>query len=297
MSDDKKYYYLKLRADFFDSDEIVVMESMQDGHLYCNILLKLYLRSLRNEGKLMFNDRIPYNSNVLAQVVRHPVGVVEKAIKVFQDFGLIEILDNGAIYLLDIQTYIGLSSSEADRKRLYRKKIDAEKQKLLPKGQMSEKCPDKYPPEIEIERKIEREIDIEIENNIMSTKKEDNHLAMIKYDVDHQYYQIAKYLKDKILLINDKSKVPTDNPKSMEKWADDVRKIIKLDKRTLDEFKEIIDFTFKSDFWATVIQSPAGLRKNWDKVFAQMKRPKASNSNVISFDRQMEVCREFLEEG
>lgn len=142
--------------------------------------------------------------------------------------------------------------------------------------------------------KNEKNERIKDSNNIMS---EDNHLAMIKYDVDHQYYQIAKYLKDKILLINDKSKVPTDNPKSMEKWADDVRKIIELDKRTTGEFKEIIDFTFKSDFWATVIQSPAGLRKNWDKVFAQMKRPKASNSNVISFDRQMEVCREFLEEG
>ena len=58
MSDNKKYYYLKLKDNFFDSDSLIVLESMQDGYLYSNILLKLYLRSLKNDGKLMFNDVI-----------------------------------------------------------------------------------------------------------------------------------------------------------------------------------------------------------------------------------------------
>ena len=61
MSDNKKYYYLKLKDNFFDSDQMIVLESMPDGYKYSNILLKLYLRSLKNDGKLMFNDRIPYN--------------------------------------------------------------------------------------------------------------------------------------------------------------------------------------------------------------------------------------------
>ena len=52
MSDNKKYYYLKLKDDFFDSDSLIVLESMQDGYLYSNILLKLYLRSLKNKGRL-----------------------------------------------------------------------------------------------------------------------------------------------------------------------------------------------------------------------------------------------------
>jgi predicted phage replisome organizer len=111
MADNKKYYYLKLKDNFFDSDSMIVLESMPDGYLYSNILLKLYLRSLKNEGKLMFNDRIPYNSTILAQVVRHNVGVVEKALKIFKELDLIEIMDNGAIYILDIQNFIGHSSS------------------------------------------------------------------------------------------------------------------------------------------------------------------------------------------
>src|SRR5699024_2444910 len=156
LSDNKKYYYLKLKDNFFDSDQMIVLESMPDGYKYSNILLKLYLRSLKNDGKLMFNDRIPYNSTILSQVTRHSVGDVEKAVQIFRELNLIEVLDNGAIYITDIQNFIGESSTEADRKRAYRAKIEKEKQNLLPEGQMSDKCPDKSPPEIEIE--IEKEI-------------------------------------------------------------------------------------------------------------------------------------------
>ena len=45
MADNKKYYYLKLKENFFDSDEMVLLESMPDGYLYSNILLKMYLKS------------------------------------------------------------------------------------------------------------------------------------------------------------------------------------------------------------------------------------------------------------
>lgn len=168
MSDNKKYYYLKLKDNFFETDGMIVLESMQDGYLYSNILLKLYLRSLKYEGKLMFNDRIPYNPSILAQVTRHKVGVVEKALKIFVELDLIDILDNGAIFMTDIQNYIGKSSTEADRKRDYRHRIEVEKTgKLLTNGQMSDKCPDKTPPEIDIELEKELKIEKEIISDVV----------------------------------------------------------------------------------------------------------------------------------
>ncbi len=60
-------------------------------------------------------------------VVGGKVGTVEKAIKTLEQMGFIEILDNGAIYMTDIQNFIGQSSTEADRIRNYRKTINAEK--------------------------------------------------------------------------------------------------------------------------------------------------------------------------
>ena len=59
MSDNRKYYYLKLKENYFDDDSIVLLESMQDGVLYSNILLKLYLKSLKHGGRLQLDEDMP----------------------------------------------------------------------------------------------------------------------------------------------------------------------------------------------------------------------------------------------
>ena len=164
MSDNKKYYYLRLKDNFFDSDELKILESMKDGYLYSNILLKLYLRSLKNDGKLVVNERIPYSADMLASVTGHQVGTIKQALSVFKDLGLIDVLDNGAIYMLDIQNFIGKGSSEADRKREYRQRIETDRTNVQTNlRQIS----DKSTPEIE----IELEKDIEIEKEIYSSAK------------------------------------------------------------------------------------------------------------------------------
>lgn len=130
MAESKKYYYLKLKEDFFDSDELKILESMKDGYLYSNILLKLYLKSLGSSGRLMYRNVIPYTSEILATLTGHQVGTIEKALDIFKKLELIEILDNGAIYMMDIQNFIGRSSSEADRQREYQNRLKAEKEVL-----------------------------------------------------------------------------------------------------------------------------------------------------------------------
>ena len=168
MSDNKKYYYLRLKENFFDSDELKILESMKDGYLYSNILLKLYLRSLKNDGKLVVNERIPYNAEMLASVTGHQVGTIKQALSMFKELGLIEVLENGAIYMLDIQNFIGKGSTEADRQRLYDRRISEErKQNKLTQSRNLEEICKKSTPEIE----IELEKDIEIEKEIHSSAK------------------------------------------------------------------------------------------------------------------------------
>ena len=168
MSDNKKYYYLRLKENFFDSDELKILESMKDGYLYSNILLKLYLRSLKNDGKLVVNERIPYNAEMLASVTGHQIGTIKQALSMFKELGLIEVLENGAIYMLDIQNFIGKGSTEADRQRLYDRRISEErKQNKLTQSRNLEEICKKSTPEIE----IELEKDIEIEKEIHSSAK------------------------------------------------------------------------------------------------------------------------------
>ena len=162
MADCKKYYYMRLKENFFDTNEMKVLESMQDGYKYSNILLKLYLLSLQSDGKLMLNERIPYNSQMIATITRHSVGDVEKALVLFKDLGLIEILDSGAIYMLDIQKYIGKSSTEADRQREYQRKISCSKE-------ICKESNKKSTPKIEIE--LEKDIEIDIDTDKKKKKK------------------------------------------------------------------------------------------------------------------------------
>ena len=132
MSDNRKYYYLKLKENFYNSETMVILESMQDGLLYSNLLLKMYLMSLKSGGILMLNDHLPHTPQTIATFTRHQVGTVERALKVFLEFGLVEILTDGAYYMADIQLLIGQSSTEGERKKKERMRL--KRQKLLPSG-------------------------------------------------------------------------------------------------------------------------------------------------------------------
>ena len=156
MSDNRKYYYLKLKESYFDDDAIVLLESMQDGMLYSNILLKLYLKSLKYGGTLQLDENIPYTAQMIATITRQQVGTVERALQIFMKLGLVEPLDNGALYMSNIELFIGQSSTEGERKRRARMKISEQKRLS---GQVSEAKADICPPEIE----IKKEIDIELE--------------------------------------------------------------------------------------------------------------------------------------
>ena len=155
MADNKKYYYIRLKENFFDSDEIKLLESIpNDGYKFSNILLKMYLKSLKYDGRLMFNDRIPFNAEMLATVTGHSVGDVSRAMEMFKKFGLIEVMETGEIYMLDIQSFIGKTSTEADRIKAYRHKIANKKHKSV--QMYDERTP-------EIEKELDTEINIELD--------------------------------------------------------------------------------------------------------------------------------------
>lgn len=134
---EKGYYYLKLKENFFESDELKILESMENGYLYSNILLKLYLKALKNDGRLTFNEFIPYDVKMLATITGHNIDITEKALTIFKRMGLIEVLDNGTIYMMNMQQMIGSISSEGVRKAEYRERIKIEKQGGTSLGQ----CP------------------------------------------------------------------------------------------------------------------------------------------------------------
>ena len=182
MSDSKKYYYLKLKETFFDDDRVKILESSEKGVFYSNLLLKLYLKALKQNGKLMVTEAIPYDAKMISQVTNLDIDTVRVGLKVLEQMNFIEVIDNGAIYILDIQHFIGTSTTEADRVRKWRKEIDDTRNKLLTTAVTNvttnvtaEKPCYICTPERELELDLEKELDIEIEKeNIIVPVSQDN---------------------------------------------------------------------------------------------------------------------------
>jgi predicted phage replisome organizer len=170
MADNEKYYYIKLKDNYFEQDNIKVLESMKNGHTYSLIIIKLYLKASKTDGQLMMTQRIPYdpsNVGILASVIGHDVDHVKEAIRLGIELDLIKVIDGKEIWMTEIQNMIGQSSTEADRIRSYRKKLD---EKLLPES-TDVQMYDKSTPEIEKEKELEIEKKKELETDKQSTNK------------------------------------------------------------------------------------------------------------------------------
>ena len=68
MTENRRYYYLKLKEYFFNSETMMILESMQDGLLYSNLLLKMYLMSLKSGGILLLGDPVSYTHLTLPTI-------------------------------------------------------------------------------------------------------------------------------------------------------------------------------------------------------------------------------------
>lgn len=157
MSDNKKYYWLKLKEDFFDDDTISWIEEQENGKEYCLFYLKLCLKSLKTNGILVRNVGqmlIPYDAKKLGEITNTPADTVMVAMKVFENVGLVQILENGEIYMAQLKNMVG---SETSKAQLMRNKRAREKQEKLAGGNNVTKALPNCYTEIEIRDKETRD--------------------------------------------------------------------------------------------------------------------------------------------
>ncbi len=119
-----KFYWLKLKRDFFKRHDIRVIESMPNGKDYILFYLKLLCESVDHDGGLRFSENIPYNESMLATVTDANVDVVRSAIKIFSDLEMMEIMDDGTYYMREVSRLIGgaADNDNANRQRRFRER-------------------------------------------------------------------------------------------------------------------------------------------------------------------------------
>ena len=118
----KKYYWLKLKRDFFKRHDIQIIESMPNGKDYILFYLKLLCESIDHDGRLRFNDEIPYNEQMISIITNTNVDIVKNAINLFANLDMMDIMDDGTYYMSKVEEMIGSESSSKERVRSHRER-------------------------------------------------------------------------------------------------------------------------------------------------------------------------------
>jgi len=122
-----QFYWLKLKKDFFKKHKIVILRSMENGLMYESIFIHLMAESIDHDAKLRFSDSKPYTPKTLAPLVGTDSKTMSEALEVFADLELIEILEDGTIFVPLASENIGSDTTWAEKKRRYRDKLKTER--------------------------------------------------------------------------------------------------------------------------------------------------------------------------
>ena len=109
---------------------------------------------------------------------------------------------------------------------------------------------------------------------------------------DSKEYIISEYLYQKILTINPNHKKP-----NFQSWSKDVDKMIRIDNRTEEQIKYIIDWlysgTSQANFWRKNILSISKLRQKFDQLIAVIKTDKENKSQGVMQNGLRELAKEW----
>ncbi len=160
--------WIKITTDIFDDEKILMIESLPSADSIIVIWFKLLTLAGKqnNDGVFIMNNRIAYTDEMLASIFRRDINTVRLSLKTFEDFGMIDIIDN-VITIPNWSKHQTLDAYEKkkarDRERMARKR---EEQRLLAE-KSSNKSPNKSPDKSNdvaiTERDIERDLEKEKE--------------------------------------------------------------------------------------------------------------------------------------
>lgn len=164
----KRYYWLKLNENFFEREEIKVIENMKNGKDYIIFYLKLLLKSISTEGELKFRNIIPYTPEMLSAITGTDIDTVRVAIDLFTKLDLMEVWDDGTLFMIETQNMIGSETEWAKKKRLQREKQE-ELSELKDNVQYKEDNVPEVSSECPTDIDIDKELDIDKDTTIEKT--------------------------------------------------------------------------------------------------------------------------------
>lgn len=133
--------WIKITTDIFDDEKILMIESMPSADSIIVIWFKLlaFAGKQNNDGVFLMSNRIAYTDEMLASIFRREVNVVRLALKSFEKFGMIEIVNN-VICIPNWNKHQTLDAYEKkkERDRLYQQNRRAVQRALIANNNLCE---------------------------------------------------------------------------------------------------------------------------------------------------------------
>lgn len=204
---DKHKYWLKFYKDFLKSPQMKVIRKMPNGTDYLLLYISLMLESIETVGHLRFTDTIPYNDEMLASITDTNVDIVRSAMQIFQQLGMVQILEDNTIFLPEVPKLTGKECDSASRVRKYRLKQKENLEMLQCNADVTKcnsdvtKCNDNIEEEKEIEIDSREDIDIEkdIDNSLLLLLEKNYARTITSLEADEIERLQNKYPKELII--------------------------------------------------------------------------------------------------
>jgi predicted phage replisome organizer len=216
--DKTKLFWLQLKEDFFDEDALTWIEEQPNGEKYSLFYLKLCLKSLKTSGLLIRKVGemlMPYDEVALAKLTNtKDVDTVKVAMNLFVKIGLVRMLENGTIYITQLENMVGAKTIGSLKKQ----------QQRIIGGQKVDNCP----PEIEINREIEIEIEKDIDKPRTQKHKYGTYKNILLTDDEHSKLIAEENGQDAIEFLSEAKEMKGYKYKSdylaIKKWVFDALK-------------------------------------------------------------------------
>ena len=160
--------WIKIVTDVFDDEKILMIESMPEADGIIVIWFKLLcLAGKQNNSGVFQMGRMPYTDEMFATIFRRPINTVRLALKAFEQFGMIEIVNN-TVTIPNWDKHQSLDSYEKkkERDRLYQRERRAVQKALAEKS--SDTSLDSSPDVASQIRRDKNRTDVDLEGEYIS---------------------------------------------------------------------------------------------------------------------------------
>lgn len=187
----KKYYWLKLKSDFFTSRAMKKLRRMADGDTYTIIYLKLQLLSLKDKGYLYFDGFEATFYEEMALALDEDEEKVNETLVFLEKAKLIEKKSETEYFLPEVPILIGGEDDSAERVRRFR-----EKKKQMSNEDVTE-CNVTCNADV-TECNVTSNTDIEIDKDIEKDLERDKEINKRREEVDPYHRPIFVRYKESV---------------------------------------------------------------------------------------------------